>query len=377
MSTSLTVQQKVTGIRDLLEKSKAQIAMALPKHCTPERMLRVTMTAVQRNPALLDCDPRSLIGCVVEASQLGLEPDGVLGHAYLVPFRNKKTGRTECQLIPGYKGLVELSRRSGQISTVYAKVVHAKDKYRIAYGLEPKLEHVPADTDDPGEVTAAYAVCRLRDGGVQYEWMWRREIEAIRKRSRAGTSGPWVTDYEEMCKKTVLRRLCKMLPVSVEVQRLVAADEQFDAGVLDVSSAPVDLTLTAEKPSSTLDALADRLEAHEAASEEVSEPDNEAIGEPQLADDDGSHAAPEMTEELAILDQYRDVIAEADTILELGEWREHARENAGLSDAAKETVAGWIAKREAEIRAKRGPRSNGGGKAKLFETQPSATEVGL
>jgi len=168
---------------------------------------------------------------VVEASQLGLEPDGVLGHAYLVPFNNRKTGQREAQLIPGYKGLVELSRRSGNLSTIYAHVVHERDQYRFCYGLTPTLEHTPTGEPDPGPIVAAYAVAHLRDGGVQFEWLWKKEIDGIRAQSKAGSSGPWVTHYDEMAKKTALRRLCKLLPVSVELQRAVALDEMAEAGV--------------------------------------------------------------------------------------------------------------------------------------------------
>ena len=248
---------KATEIRTMLAKMQDQIAAALPKHVTAERMMRVAMTAIQKTPALMECTTRSLMGCIVEASQLGLEPDGVLGFAYLVPFRNSKNGERECQLIPGYKGLVDLCRRSGQLSQISARIVYAKDKHRIVYGLHPKLEHTPADTDEPGEMIAVYAVANLKDGGTQFEWLWKKEVDAIRKRSKASASGPWVTDYLEMAKKTCLRRLCKLLPVSVEVQRFLAKDEQFDAG-LDTSHAlDVDVAkaLPVEKPTSGLDSL--------------------------------------------------------------------------------------------------------------------------
>lgn len=268
----LTVREKVDGIRSLLDKSREQIAMALPKHMTSERMLRVTMTAVQRTPELLDCEPRSLIGAIVQASQLGLEPDGILGHAYLVPFRNKKTGQKEVQLIPGYKGLVDLSRRSGQISTIYARCVFAKDRYDFHYGLEPRLDHTPADLDDPGDVVAAYAVCRLRDGGVQFEWLWRREIDKIRAQSKASGSGPWVTHFEEMAKKTALRRLCKLLPVSVEVQRLVALGEHEEAGLSQGMASIVDLPVGRLDAPRSLDDLAEESDDDQADEAERGEP---------------------------------------------------------------------------------------------------------
>lgn len=255
MTKQLTLKEKVGGVRTLLEQSKEQIAMALPKHCTPERMLRIAMTAVQRTPKLLDCDPRTLIGAIVQASEMGLEPSNVLGHAYLVPFRNNKTKNLEVQLIPGYKGLVDLARRSGNVSTIFAHIVYEKDVFDFAYGLDPRCEHVPSNAADPGPMIAAYAVCRLRDGGAQFEVMWKRQVDAIRAISKAKDSGPWVTHYEEMAKKTVLRRLCKLLPVSVELQRLVALDERADVGLSQGMAHVVDFGDTEPEPPTTLDAL--------------------------------------------------------------------------------------------------------------------------
>ena len=223
-----TVKDKAANVRGLIERCRGQIAMALPKHMTPERMMRVCNTAIQKTPALLDCEPRSLMGAIIQSSQLGLEPDGVLGHAYLIPFNNRKTGRIECQSIAGNKGLIELSRRSGQISTVYAHAVHANDEFRYTLGLDPTLIHKPT-SGEPGDLIAVYAVCHLRDGGKQFEVLQRREIDAIRSQSKASNSGPWVTHYDEMAKKTALRRLCKLLPTSPELARAAALDELAEA----------------------------------------------------------------------------------------------------------------------------------------------------
>lgn len=217
--------QKILTIRSLLEKSKPQISMALPRHLNADRMMRVAMTSIQRTPALLACNQATLIGAVIQAAQLGLEPDGVLGHAYLVPYKDT------CQLIIGYKGYIDLARRSGQISTIYARVVYSKDQFEYSFGLVEKLEHVPSRDQEPGEVVAAYAVIKMKDGGVQFDVMSRREIDAIRSRSSSANNGPWVTDYAEMAKKSVLRRVCKMAPLSVEVARAVALDERADLGL--------------------------------------------------------------------------------------------------------------------------------------------------
>lgn len=217
--------QKIQTIRTLLEKSKQQIALALPRHLSADRMLRVAMTSIQRTPELLACDQASLLGAIIQSAQLGLEPDGVLGHAYLVPYGKKVT------LIVGYRGLIDLARRSGQLSTIYARVVYEKDQFEYAYGLSERLEHIPSQDESLGEIIFAYAVIRMKDGAQQFEVMSRREIDAIRKRSQAGNAGPWVTDFAEMAKKSVLRRVCKMAPLSVEVARAVALDERADLGL--------------------------------------------------------------------------------------------------------------------------------------------------
>lgn len=216
---------KVSTIRTLLDRSKNQIKMALPSHLNPDRMLRIAMTSLQKNKDLLECTPESLIGAIIQSAQLGLEPDGVLGHAYLVPY-----GKV-CTFIPGYKGLLALARRSGEISTILAEVVHAKDVFEFELGLTPRLKHVPTADEDEGEFVAVYAMARLKDGGVQFVVMRKGAVEKVRKRSKAATNGPWVTDFEEMAKKTALRRLCKLLPCSVELEKAVVLDERAEVGL--------------------------------------------------------------------------------------------------------------------------------------------------
>jgi recombination protein RecT len=225
MTQIVPVSQKVATIRTLLDKAKRQIAQALPRHLTPERMMRVAMTSIQRTPALLDCTHASLIGAIIQCSQLGLEPDNVMGFAYLIPY-----GQT-CQLIIGYKGLVDLARRSGNISTIYAQPVYEHDEYKFTRHMGEDKLNFEENPGEQGELIRVYAQAKLRDGGVQFDTMRRSEIDAIRKRSRAGNAGPWVTDYVEMAKKTVLRRLCKLLPASVELHRAVTLDERAENGL--------------------------------------------------------------------------------------------------------------------------------------------------
>ena len=167
-------------------------------------------------------DPLSLIGAVVVAAQLGLEP-GIAGHAYLVPYGKQVT------LIPGYRGLIELALRSGKIRSIEAHAVKEGDDFAFAFGLSPELRHVPA-ASNRGPTTAVYALARFADGGVQFDVMRKDDVDAIRRRSRASDSGPWSTDYDEMAKKTVVRRLCKYLPVSIELQTAISMDESAERG---------------------------------------------------------------------------------------------------------------------------------------------------
>ncbi|MEH2922385.1 recombination protein RecT [Samsonia erythrinae] len=219
-------------------KIKAQMALALPRHMTADRLARIATTEIRKVPKLATCDQVSFLGAIMQCAQLGLEPGGALGHAYLLPFdkRQKVNGRwetvaTEAQLIIGYRGMIDLARRSGQILSISARTVYQNDKFSYAYGLEETLEHVPNETGNRGDLTHVYAVARLKDGGVQFEVMSRADVEKVRAMSKAGSNGPWVDHFDEMAKKTVIRRLFKYLPVSIELQQAVVLDEKAEAGI--------------------------------------------------------------------------------------------------------------------------------------------------
>ena len=180
----------------------------------------------------------------MQCAQLGIEPGGALGHAYLLPFENRRSGKTEVQFILGYKGMIDLARRSGQIVSIEARAVYERDTFSVRFGLDPDLQHEPAwEEDDRGELRAVYAVAKLQGGGVQFEVMGRKEIERIRNESQGyktaerygkGNS-PWHTHFDEMGRKTVLRRLFKYLPVSIEY---IDAQEREDR---DSSMADIDM----------------------------------------------------------------------------------------------------------------------------------------
>lgn len=221
---------KGTTLNDLFNDMKPAIAQAIPKHMTPERLLRIATTSIRQNPKLKVCTPQSLLGAVMQCAQLGLEPS-ILGHAYLVPYRNKKKDgervwhEDECQFQIGYKGLIELARRTGQISSIMAHGVHEKDEFEYEYGINDKLRHVPAD-GDRGAILKYYAVAKFKDGGYAFIVMSKRDIEIHRdKFSKTSKYGPWVDHFDEMAKKTVLKALMKYMPISVEFQRAVDQDE--------------------------------------------------------------------------------------------------------------------------------------------------------
>jgi recombination protein RecT len=217
---------KPDSIQTLLQKHKAEIAMVLPEHVTPERLLRIAVSEVRKNPKLANCSSASLLSSIFTCASLGLEPGGPLGHAYLIPYRE------ECTFQIGYKGMIELARRSGQIESLSARAVYQNDSFNYSFGLHEDLVHRPA-TGERGELTHAYAVARLKDGGIQFEVMDRLELEEVRDGSQGYQMAkkynkkdtPWITSFDEMCRKTVIRRLFKYLPVSVEIAKAVGLDE--------------------------------------------------------------------------------------------------------------------------------------------------------
>ncbi|MTI12419.1 recombinase RecT [Sansalvadorimonas verongulae] len=219
------------SIKSLFRDKKNTIAQALTNTpLTPERLLSVVMTEIRRTPKLQECSHLSILGSVVQAAQLGLEPGNVLGYCYLIPFWNSKARQLECQFMLGYRGMLALARRSGDITNIEARAVYESDDFQIQYGTEAHIRHVPALGADRGQLVGFYGVSHLSGGGYHIEWLPRDKVDAIRKRSKAGGDGPWQTDYEEMGRKTVIRRMFKYLPVSIEAQKAAHMDEQVELG---------------------------------------------------------------------------------------------------------------------------------------------------
>lgn len=222
-------QNPVAAFRTFLEKQKHQIAAALPKHTNPDRMIRLACTEFAKNPVLQKCDPISVFGAIIQASQLGLEI-GVMGQGYLVPFKNNKTNRLEAQFIPGYKGLISLARRSGEVTSIETNIVYEKDTFDLVLGVDSNLTHKPYLDGDRGKPRLVYGVAKFKDGGYHLEWMTIAEVEKIRARSKASGSGPWVTDYDQMVRKTLIRRMANYLPMSIELQTALQIDQAVEEG---------------------------------------------------------------------------------------------------------------------------------------------------
>ena len=201
VATDKKESNPVTAFRNVLEKQRAQIAAALPKHMSPDRMIRLACTEFAKNPTLQKCEAVSVFGGIIQAAQLGLEI-GVLGQAYLVPYRNNKKNCMEAQFIPGYKGLIALARRSGEVTSIETNLVYQNDTFDLTLGVDSNLTHKPYLDGERGALRLVYGVAKFKDGGHHLEWMPISDVEKIRARSKASNNGPWVTDYEQMVRKT-------------------------------------------------------------------------------------------------------------------------------------------------------------------------------
>ena len=230
MTKEVATRSKASTLRELLKTYKSEIAAALPRHVSPDRLARIAMTSARKNPALLECSPESFLGAVIVSAQLGLEPDTPLGHAYLVPFFNKDTGQKEVNFMPGYRGLMDLVYRVAHHPIITAEVVYEVDRFAYEKGLYPKLEHAPMPREAQTKLTHAYAVASFADGRKEFVVMPKSDIEARRLRSKATGFSPWKTDYAAMAKKTVIRDLVKFMPMSAELQTAVGLDEIAEIG---------------------------------------------------------------------------------------------------------------------------------------------------
>lgn len=221
-------QHPMVTIGAMLRAREPEFAKALPRGpLTVDRLLRVAMTCLGKTPKLQKCSGSSLVGALFQCAELGLEPGGTLGKAYLVPYGD------QCTLIIGYRGLIDLARRSGDLEQIEAHVVYEGDTFELEFGLNPKLRHIPKLTGERGAPRLVYCVARLRGNAVHTEVMTIAEVETIRQRSKSKDDGPWKTDWSQMACKTVVRRAAKYLPLASESDLLAKALEVDDQDFVD------------------------------------------------------------------------------------------------------------------------------------------------
>ncbi len=250
MSTEMQVQE--TGGKSLKTFLKSQSAMealqaVATQSITPERIVRIVLAQAYKTPKLAQCEPATILTCLMDLSRLGLEPDG--RNAHLIPYEDRKNGRTICQLQLDYKGIVTLAMRNGLVSHIHADVVCENDEFE--YNLGEVVKHKIDFRRERGNIYAAYCVIRFKDGTQKTEVMSRKEIDGIRSRSKSRDNGPWVTDYNEMAKKTVFKRASKWIPLTPEAVDAMDVDNRdygFSEYASDSDSEPK-ATITVSKPS--------------------------------------------------------------------------------------------------------------------------------
>lgn len=215
MSNAVTV---IDQVRHQLTSMTPQFKAALPAHVNPERFVRVVMTAVQTTPALLNADRRTLFAAATKAAQQGLLPDGREGA--IVTFKD------QAQWMPMVAGIMKLVRNSGEISTWSVQAVYENDMFDFCLGDEEHITHKPS-LSSRGKLIAVYSIVTMKDGEKSREVMSVEDVNAIRARSRSGNSGPWVSDFAEMAKKTVVRRHSKRLPLSTDIDGAIRDDDEL------------------------------------------------------------------------------------------------------------------------------------------------------
>jgi recombination protein RecT len=219
-----------TDLAVQIRKMEEQFQMAMPKGVEATQLVRDAITVLRQTPKLAECDPQSVLGALMTCAQLGLRV-GVLGHAWVLPFKDKHSRGHKAQLIIGYQGLVELAHRSDRVASLMARTVYENDDFDIAYGLEDKLEHRPYRGDgDRGEPVGYYAMVKMLAGGHAFIFMTRREAEmhrdanAMAKTREGNIVGPWRDHFDAMAMKTCVIKLSKWMPKSTDLARAIEAD---------------------------------------------------------------------------------------------------------------------------------------------------------
>lgn len=213
-----------------IRQMESQYQLAMPKGAEATQLIRDALTALRTTKNLDRCEANSVLGSLMTCAQLGLRP-GVLGHAWLLPFWDRKSGGHKAQLVIGYQGLVDLAYRSGLVASVIARTAYENDVFEVDYGIADTIVHKPNMDGSRGKAIAYYAIVKYVSGGYAFWVMSHQEMLAYRdehataKTKEGRVFGPWVDHFEGMAHKTVLRRLAKFMPKSVELANAIAADE--------------------------------------------------------------------------------------------------------------------------------------------------------
>lgn len=235
------------SMQQYIKSMEGEIKKALPSVITPERFTRIVLSAISVNPKLAQCTPASFLGAMMTSAQLGMEVNTPLGQAYVLPYNNKGTMEAQFQL--GYKGLIDLAYRSGEVEVIQAHVVYENDEFTCEYGLEPKLTHVPADSNR-GEPIKVYAVFKTKSGGFGFEVMSMEDVRnhaAKYSKAYGSAYSPWKTSFEEMAKKTVLKRVLKYAPLKSDFVRAAVQDEVIKKDLAaDMYEVPSETIIDAE-----------------------------------------------------------------------------------------------------------------------------------
>lgn len=253
-TTAMSEQKEQRTMQQYIKSMEGEIAKALPSVITPERFTRMVLSALSTTPELQNCTPKSFLGAMMQAAQLGLEPNTPLGQAHLIPYRNK--GVLEAQFQIGYKGLIDLAYRSGEVEVIQCHCVYQNDTLEFEYGLNPQLKHIPCTSGDRGNPTFVYALFKTKSGGYGFEVMSMSDVKAHAKKyskSYSSSYSPWTTSFEEMAMKTVLKKVLKYAPLKSDFVKQITADETIKHeisedmySVATVQLDPADIEVTEE-----------------------------------------------------------------------------------------------------------------------------------
>ena len=249
MSNEIT---PIVAFRGTLEKMNKDLHDALPQQIPVEKFIRTTLTAVQMQPDLLNADRKSLLGSTMRAAQDGLMCDG--REAALVIFNSKDKGKV-VQYMPMVGGILKKIRNSGELASISAQVVYSADQFEYTLGDDEHISHKPFLGNERGQAIAVYAIAKTKDGAIYREVMSVADVEKVRASSRAGKYGPWVDWWDEMAKKTVIRRLAKRLPSSADLDSVLAADNEASGFNQIERREPINITPAPEEQAAPLGRL--------------------------------------------------------------------------------------------------------------------------